>query len=95
MYSSEAQGTRVEEEGSGSPNDSPPIPTVPILRVAPSRCNLNRPGPQEAWNGLVTLALAPISAVTEAEVPGIIGRMEARLQARRLPPHVEGVWWAT
>ena len=45
--------------------------------------------------GLGTLALAPISAVTEAELPGIIKRMEARLQTRRLRPHAEEVWSAT
>jgi predicted transposase YdaD len=45
--------------------------------------------------GLGLLPLAPISAVTEAELPGIIERMEARLQARRLRPHAEEVWSAT
>jgi predicted transposase YdaD len=41
------------------------------------------------------LPLAPISAVTEAELPGIIEHMEARLQATRLRPHAEEVWSAT
>jgi predicted transposase YdaD len=45
--------------------------------------------------GLGTLALAPISAVTKAELPGIIERMEARLEARQLRPHAEDVWSAT
>jgi predicted transposase YdaD len=45
--------------------------------------------------GLGTLALAPISAVTEAELPGIIERMEARLQSRRLRRYVEEIWSAT
>ena len=45
--------------------------------------------------GLGTLALAPISAVTEAELPGIIKRMEARLQTRRLRRHADEVWSAT
>jgi hypothetical protein len=34
-------------------------------------------------------------AVTEAELPGIIEQMEARLQRRRLQPHAEEVWSAT
>jgi predicted transposase YdaD len=52
------------------------------------------PGPL-LRGGLGLLPLAPISAVTEAELPGIIEQMEARLQARRLRPHVEEVWSAT
>jgi predicted transposase YdaD len=45
--------------------------------------------------GLGLVPLAPISAVTEAELPGIKEQMEARLQARRLRPHAEDVWSAT
>ena len=52
------------------------------------------PGPL-LRGGLGLLPLAPISAVTEAELPGIIEQMEARLQARRLRPHAEEVWSAT
>src|SRR5262249_53588866 len=43
------------------------------------------PGPLPR-GGLGTLALAPVSAVTEAELPGIITEMEARLGGRRRRP---------
>jgi predicted transposase YdaD len=45
--------------------------------------------------GLGTLALAPISAVTEAELPGIIKQMDARLQTRRWRRHADEIWSAT
>src|SRR5262249_32747688 len=45
--------------------------------------------------GLGLLPLAPISAVTEAELPGIIEQMAARLAARRVRPRAEEVWSAT
>lgn len=41
------------------------------------------------------LPLAPVSTVTAADLPGIIERMDARLQARRLRPLAEDVWAAT
>jgi predicted transposase YdaD len=41
-----------------------------------------------------TLALAPISAVTEPELPDIIKRMEARLQSRRGRRYADEVWSA-
>lgn len=44
--------------------------------------------------GLGLLALAPISAVTEAELPGIIERMGRRLGRRRARRQVEVVWAA-
>jgi predicted transposase YdaD len=45
--------------------------------------------------GLGTLPLAPIANVTEAQLPGIIGRMEQRLGSRRLRRHADTVWSAT
>jgi predicted transposase YdaD len=45
--------------------------------------------------GLGVLPLAPISAVTEAELPGIIKRMEARLHARRVRRYADDIWSAT
>jgi predicted transposase YdaD len=44
--------------------------------------------------GLSTMPLAPISAVTEAQLPGIIQQMEKRLQGRRRKD-AEEVWSAT
>ena len=44
--------------------------------------------------GLALLPLAPISAVTEAELPGIIQRMERRLGGRRGRRQAEVVWAA-
>jgi hypothetical protein len=44
--------------------------------------------------GLPLLALAPISAVTEAELPGIIKRMEQRLSGRRGRKQAQRVWGA-
>jgi predicted transposase YdaD len=44
--------------------------------------------------GLPLLALAPISAVTEAELPGIIERMGRRLGGRRARRQAEVVWAA-
>jgi predicted transposase YdaD len=44
--------------------------------------------------GLPLLALAPISAVTEAELPGIIERMRRRLSGRRVRRQAETVWAA-
>jgi predicted transposase YdaD len=42
-------------------------------------------------SGLAQLPLAPISAVTEKELPGIIGRMEQRLRGRRARKQAETV----
>jgi predicted transposase YdaD len=42
--------------------------------------------------GLALLPLAPISAVTEAELPGIIRRMEQRLSGRRESQRSQLVW---
>jgi len=44
--------------------------------------------------GLPLLPLAPISAVTEAELPGIIQRMEQRLESRRTLKQAQKVWGA-
>ncbi len=44
--------------------------------------------------GLALLPLAPISAVTEAELPGIIQRMGRRLESRRGRRRAEIVWAA-
>jgi hypothetical protein len=44
--------------------------------------------------GAGTLALAPIGAVTEAELPGIIREMERRLSGRRLRRQAARVWSA-
>src|SRR5262245_3762008 len=44
--------------------------------------------------GLALLPLAPISAVTEAELPGIIQRMEQRLSSRRARKVAPKVWAA-
>ncbi|HMC90714.1 MAG TPA: hypothetical protein VKI17_14250 [Gemmataceae bacterium] len=45
--------------------------------------------------GVGTLPLAPISAVTEAELPGIIKRMEERLEQRSHRGRAESLWAAT
>jgi hypothetical protein len=45
-------------------------------------------------SGLALLPLAPISAVTEAELPGIIKRMEQRLSSRRGRKQARHVWGA-
>src|SRR6185312_14171973 len=44
--------------------------------------------------GLALLPLAPISAVTEAELPGIIRRMEQRLSSRRGHKQAPLLWGA-
>jgi hypothetical protein len=44
--------------------------------------------------GLALLPLAPISAVTEAELPGIIRQMEQRLSSRRARKQAPLVWGA-
>jgi predicted transposase YdaD len=44
--------------------------------------------------GLALLPLAPISAVTEAQLPGIIQRMEQRLSGRRERKQASAVWTA-
>jgi predicted transposase YdaD len=44
--------------------------------------------------GLALLPLAPISAVTEAELPGIIQKMERRLSSRRGRKQAPTVWAA-
>ncbi|HEY7312311.1 MAG TPA: hypothetical protein VH643_23305 [Gemmataceae bacterium] len=44
--------------------------------------------------GLALLPLAPISAVTEAELPGIIDRIEQRLSSRRARKQSQVVWGA-
>lgn len=51
------------------------------------------PGPL-LTGGLGLLPLAPISAVTEAELPGIIGTMRRRLAAQRARRHARGAWAA-
>jgi hypothetical protein len=45
--------------------------------------------------GIGTLPLAPVSAVTEAELPGVIKRMKERLGGRRLRAKAERLWAAT
>jgi predicted transposase YdaD len=45
--------------------------------------------------GLGTLPLAPISAVSVAEVPGVIARMNERLRDERAPGQKERLWTAT
>jgi hypothetical protein len=45
--------------------------------------------------GLGTLPLAPVSAVTEQELPGIIAQMKARLSAPGVPPATKDLWTAT
>jgi len=45
--------------------------------------------------GLALLPLAPISAVTEVELPGIIKRMEERLSSRRWRKQASLVWGAS
>jgi predicted transposase YdaD len=45
--------------------------------------------------GLGTLPLAPISAVTQAEVPAIIERMKERLRGRREQALAKDLWTAT
>ncbi|MHB1421783.1 MAG: RpnC/YadD family protein [Gemmataceae bacterium] len=44
--------------------------------------------------GLALLPLAPISVVTEAELPGIIKRMEQRLSSRRGRKQAPQIWGA-
>src|SRR5262245_2383625 len=44
--------------------------------------------------GLAPLALTPISAVTEADLPGIIKQMERRLSTRRVRRQAPTVWGA-
>jgi predicted transposase YdaD len=44
--------------------------------------------------GLGTLPLAPVSAVTEAELPGIIRQMEERLRPRRHRARAANLWAA-
>ncbi len=44
--------------------------------------------------GIGLLPLAPISAVTEAELPGIIRRVGQRLGGRRARRHAQAVWGA-
>jgi predicted transposase YdaD len=45
--------------------------------------------------GLATLPLAPISAVTEGELPGIIKHMERRLRRGNVHPLANQLWAAT
>jgi predicted transposase YdaD len=45
--------------------------------------------------GVSTLPLALISAVTEAELPGIIDQMEQRLEPRKYRRQADGLWAAT
>jgi predicted transposase YdaD len=45
--------------------------------------------------GLATLPLAPVSAVTEAQVPGIIDRMRQRLERRTARRQAPELWTAT
>lgn len=53
------------------------------------------PPDQLLEGGVGTLPLAPISAVTEAELPDIIHRMERRLGSRPLRKFAEATWAAT
>jgi predicted transposase YdaD len=52
------------------------------------------PGPLLA-GGLGTLPLATVSAVTEAELPGIIERMQRRLSGRRARRQAQRIWAAS
>jgi predicted transposase YdaD len=52
------------------------------------------PGPLLA-GGLGTLPLTPVSAATEAELPGIIERMKRRLSARRARAQADQLWSAS
>lgn len=45
--------------------------------------------------GVGLLPLAPVSAVTEAELPDIIQRIEQRLRSRRLRGRAQEIWSAT
>jgi predicted transposase YdaD len=45
--------------------------------------------------GLGTLPLAPISAVTEAELPGVVAQMKQRLARETQPARAEELWTAT
>ncbi len=45
--------------------------------------------------GLGTLPLAPVSAVTEAELPGIIKQMRQRLDRRSARRYAKSLWTAT
>src|SRR5260370_2173602 len=53
------------------------------------------PPDQLLAGGLGTLPLAPISAVTDAELPGIIGQMEGRLRRREARHLADQLWAAT
>ena len=53
------------------------------------------PPDQLLAGGLGTLPLAPISAVTEGELPGIINQMERRLQRREVRRLAGQLWAAT
>lgn len=52
------------------------------------------PGEKLLSGGVGTLPLAPISAVTEAALPGIIEKMERRLRGQRLRDGAAEVWSA-
>src|SRR5262245_37232117 len=51
--------------------------------------------PELLLRGLGTLPLAPIGAVTEADLPGIITAMDRRLSGRRWRRRAEEIWSAT
>lgn len=53
------------------------------------------PAPSLLSGGLGTLPLAPISAVTEQELPGVIAQMKSRLGAPEAPPAAKSLWTAT
>ncbi|MCI0459939.1 MAG: hypothetical protein L0Z62_23560 [Gemmataceae bacterium] len=77
------------EENVGFPGEEPYLTfryhVVRVWRLAP--------GPLLA-GGVALLPLAPISAVTEAELPGIIKRIGQRLSGRRGRKHAQVVWAA-
>src|SRR5439155_20388219 len=53
------------------------------------------PAEQLLQGGVGTLPLAPISAVTEADLPGIIGRMKERLSREVAGDQATMLWAAT
>jgi len=74
----------------GFPNESPynlfNYQVIRVWQVPPDRL---------LAGGLGTLPLAPISAVTEAELPGIIEQMERRLRKREARSLADQLWAAT
>jgi predicted transposase YdaD len=74
----------------GLPNELP-VSTLryPVIRV------WQVPVEQLLAGGLGTLALAPISDVSESEVRRVIGRMKERLSGPKAPQRVADIWAAT